>query len=98
MSWERKDVMSIEKRFAVLLENKLNQLAFQGYTVFERWELLCWFNKERITTAVWVDIKERWSMRSENEADTRKLSILKCDDTTSPQKYIIFITDCIEDL
>jgi hypothetical protein len=81
--------MSVQKKFEVLLENKLNQLNCQGYTIFEKWELYCWFNKERITSAVWDDIKERWDDRCPDRA----LSILKCED-----KFVVFIKDCIEDL
>jgi len=72
----------------ILLDNKLNQLWHQGYVVLHRWELLSWYGKDRITSVVWRDIGERWESLFDGETP-EKLKVIKCDDTTAPQKFVV---------
>ncbi|MEE9303640.1 MAG: hypothetical protein V3U84_07615 [Thiotrichaceae bacterium] len=71
-----------------LLENKLNQLWHQGYVVLHRWELLSWYGKDRITSAVWRDIWDSWEEMFDGE-EPEELKVIKCDETTAPQKYVV---------
>ncbi len=85
--------MTVQKRYQMALETKLDQLWHQGFTVFERWELLAWFDKERLTNVVWRDIQERWLEMFDLKKSENKLSVIKCDETTTPQTFIVIQAD-----
>ena len=80
--------MVASREYKALLLNKLNQLWFQGYVTFERWELLSWYGKDRITAVVWRDLEENWTAFYP-DGDAPELGIIKCDDSTTPQKYVV---------
>ncbi len=70
-----------------LIEDKLSQLKHQGYCVLERWEVLTKFpGRERITDGIWTSLKEEYE---EKFGPGDNLSVLKCDETTTPQKYVL---------
>ena len=71
-----------------MLDNKLNQLWYQGHTVFERWELLSWYGRDRITNVVWRDINDEWEALFQT-GKSQQLQVIKCDDTTTTQKFIV---------
>lgn len=77
-----------------LLSNKLSQLWYQGCVAFERWELLSWYGKDRITAVVWRDIEENWMAFFPN-GDAPPLGVIKCDDSTTPQKYFVLNTSAV---
>ena len=81
--------MTVQKRYQIALETKLDQLWHQGFTIFERWELLAWFGKERLTNVVWREIQETWTDTFQLEPDERPLLVIKCDETTSPQTFVV---------
>ena len=81
--------MAIQKRYQVALETKLDQLWHQGFCTIERWELSAWFSKERITNVVWREIIESWEHIFRLETDERPLKVIKCDETTTPQTFVI---------
>ena len=81
--------MTVKKRYQIALETKLDQLWHQGYAVFERWELLAWFNKERLTNVVWREIFETWYEVFDITEKNFPLRVIKCDETTAPQTFII---------
>jgi hypothetical protein len=80
--------MSVKREYKSNLDNKLNQLWYQGHAVFERWELLSWYGKDRITNVVWRDINDAWEALFVGTAP-QPLQVIKCDDTTATQKYIV---------
>ena len=85
--------MAIQRRYKLSLQVKLDQLWHQGYTILERWELLAWFEKERLTNVVWREIQELWMESYELEENERPLDVIKCDQTSSPQTFIIIQTE-----
>jgi len=84
--------MAVQSRYEIALETKLDQLWHQGYTTFERWELLAWFEKEKLTNVVWREIHEIWMKTFELEEDERPLRVIKCDETSTPQTFVIIQT------
>ncbi|MFK5948007.1 MAG: hypothetical protein QM500_04445 [Methylococcales bacterium] len=80
--------MAVQKRYKSAMETKLAQLWHQGYTVFERWELLAWYDKERLTNVVWRDIQETWEDIYDLDGTEKTLQIIKCDDSKSPQTIV----------
>ena len=89
-------IVAITRKYKVLLDNKLNQLMYQGYVKLERWELRSWYGRDRLTNVVWRDITESWESLFEDTAPT--LKIIKCDETTAPQQYLLLNSDQIVDL
>ncbi|MDC9581800.1 hypothetical protein PSI15_09505 [Xenorhabdus sp. PR6a] len=87
--------MAVLKRFNSDLENKLNQLWYHGFVTFERWELLCWFEKDRITKAVWADIVEAWDEWFDEPVE---LKVVKADSSSTPQRYLVIRADKLTDL
>ncbi|CAI1772771.1 Uncharacterised protein [Serratia fonticola] len=84
--------MAVVRRFSPFLENKLNQLYHQGYVEFERWELLSWFQKDRITKAVWTEIISIWDEWFDEPVPLRMIQV---DESSTPQKYLILRQDRI---
>ncbi|NNM56432.1 hypothetical protein [Acidocella sp.] len=71
-----------------IIEDKLAQLKHQGFCEIERWEILTKFpGRERITDSIWSNLKEEYEERF-GVGD--RLMVLKCDETTTPQKYVLF--------
>jgi hypothetical protein len=90
--------MAIDKRYKTSLDNKFNQLWYQGYCTLERWEITSWFgHKERITNAVWRDILETWYEFAESETDY-PIQIIRCDTATPTQSFILVLSTRISDL
>lgn len=89
--------MSVNKEYKALLSNKINQLWYQGYVTFERWELLSWYDRDRITNVVWRDINEAWADCFTNGSPS-PLQVIKCDDSTSPQKFVVVNTASLTDI
>lgn len=89
--------MAIERRFHVLLENKLGQLFYQGHVVLERWELLTWAGRDRLTNVVWRDIEESWATLFE-AGKAPGLKVIKCDDTSATQRYVLVNPKRLKDL
>lgn len=81
--------MTVHKRYQIALETKLDQLMHQGFTIFERWELLAWFGKARLTNVVWREIEETWIETFELDPNERPLLVIKCDETTTPQTFVV---------
>ncbi len=81
--------MTVQKRYQIALETKLDQLWHQGFTIFERWELLAWFGKERLTNVVWREIQETWTDTFQLDPNERPLLVIKCDETTAPQTFVV---------
>lgn len=79
--------MGLQKSRKIFLETKLDQLWHQGYCILERWELVSWFDKERITNVVWREIQEIWEEVYEDGSPN--LMIVKCDETTAPQRFVV---------
>jgi len=79
------------------LDNKLNHLWHQGYVELHRWELLSWYEKDRITNVVWRDISERWEALFEGE-EPDILAVIECGDSTPPAKYLVINTDELENI
>jgi hypothetical protein len=74
-----------------IVEDKLAQLKHQGFCELERWEILTKFpGRERITDGIWSTLKEEYEERF-GEGD--RLVVLKCDETTTPQKYVLMNKD-----
>jgi len=90
--------MAVNKRYKIALETKLDQLSHQGYAVFERWELLAWFNKERLTNVVWREIQETWIDIFNLDANEKPLQVIKCDTTTAPQTFVVIQKNRIEEM
>ncbi len=90
--------MTVKKRYRIALETKLDQLDHQGYTIFERWELLAWFGKERLTNVVWREIQDTWIDIFDLEEGQKPLKVIKCDETTAPQTFIVIQTKRAEDM
>jgi hypothetical protein len=90
--------MTVKKRYRIALETKLDQLHHQGYAIFERWELLAWFDKERLTNVVWREIQDSWEEIFGLKEGQRPLQVIKCDLTTAPQTFLIVQADRIEDM
>ena len=89
--------MACLKRFSTDVENKLNKSFYMGYVEIERWELLSWFGGEKITKTVWASLFETWSSWFDDE-ECPSIKIIRCDNTTSTQKYVLFRSDNIQDL
>ncbi|EKE09998.1 MAG: hypothetical protein ACD_16C00091G0001 [uncultured bacterium] len=89
--------MAIVRRFEILLENKLGQLFYQGHVVLERWELLTWAGRDRLTNVVWRDIEETWAALFE-AGRAPVLKVIKCDETTAPQRYVLVNSKRLKDL
>ena len=90
--------MAVIKRYKIPIETRLNQLLYQGYTVFERWELLAWFDKERLTNVVWREIQETWIDLFELEEKKNLLQVIKCDETASPQAFVVIQKNRVEEM
>lgn len=90
--------MAVIKRYKIPIETRLNQLWYQGYTVFERWELLAWFGKERLTNVVWREIQETWIDVFQLEEDENPLQVVKCDETTAPQTFVVIQKNRVEEM
>ena len=90
--------MTVKKRYKIALETKLDQLWHQGYAVFERWELLAWFSKERLTNVVWREIQETWIEIFDLDEDENPLQVIKCDETTAPQTFIVIQKNRTEEM
>lgn len=86
--------MGIHRMYEVSLNNKLNELWYQGATTFERWELLSWFGKERITNAVWTEIKERWDAFYTGSDAPAKLAFIP---TSEKERYLVVIKEGLID-
>lgn len=89
--------MAVIKRYKIPIETRLNQLWYQGYTVFERWELLAWFDKERLTNVVWREIQETWIDLFELEEKKNLLQVVKCD-KTAPQTFVVIQKNRVEEM
>ena len=53
--------MSLAKKFDPLFSNKMAELQHCGYVEFYKWELLTWFQRDRITNVIWNEIYDRWA-------------------------------------
>jgi len=72
-----------------VIEDKLSQLKYQGFCVIERWEILTKFpGRERITDGIWSSIKEEYE---EKFGEGDNICLIKCDETTTPQKFVLVI-------
>jgi len=83
--------MAIRRDYKVLLSNKLDQLNHQGYTILERWELLSWYGRDRITNVVWRDIQETWESYdwSAIKSGAPEIGVIKTDESTSCQTFVL---------
>jgi hypothetical protein len=90
--------MTVKKRYKIALETKLDQLFHQGYTILERWELLAWFDKERLTNVVWREIFETWIELFDLDEEKNTLQVIKCDETTTPQTFIVIQKERVEEI
>ncbi len=90
--------MTVKKRYRIALETKLDQLHHQGYAVFERWELLAWFNKERLTNVVWREIQDTWMDIFDLKEGKKPLKVIKCDLTTAPQTFVVIQAERAEEM
>jgi hypothetical protein len=90
--------MSAQPSYKAMLSHKLDQLNHQRFTVLERWELLSWYGRERVTNVVWRDIKEVWESLdwSGVKGGAPEIKVIKTDETTSPQKYILVRADSLQ--
>jgi len=78
--------MGVQKRYKTKLEEKLNQLNSQGFTIFERWELLHWFDQEKLSQkSVWGNIHDDY-LEYDEDAD---LAIINCDQTAPPSRLLV---------
>lgn len=89
--------MVIQREYKAMLSHKLDQLNHQSYTVLERWELLSWYGRERVTNVVWRDIVELWESLDWTgvKGGTPTIGVIKTDETTSPQKFVLVRMDSI---
>jgi hypothetical protein len=77
-------------RKLTIIDEKLIQLKHQGFCVIERWEILSEHpSRERITDAVWGDIKDRYLDMIGSQEQNRNIMLVKCDDTTTVQKFVL---------
>ena len=90
--------MALQKKYKIILETRLEQLWHQGFCVLERWELAAWFNKDRITNVVWREIQETWDDLLESDNDSYPLSIIRCDETTTPQQFVVIRSDRVKEM
>jgi hypothetical protein len=56
----------MEKRFADALEFRLDEVEDRRFAEVTWDELLRWYDRQRVTKAVWQDIMERWEERTED--------------------------------
>lgn len=86
------------KRFSADVENKLNKLFYMGYVEIERWEMLSWFGGEKITKTVWASLFEVWSGWFDEYAECPSIKVIRCDNTTATQKFVLIRSDNIQDI
>lgn len=85
------------KRFSINVENKLNELYYKNYVTIERWELLAWFGVEKITKTVWNAMLSDWNEWFD-EGEAPAINIIRCDDLSATQKYVLIRSDYIKEL
>lgn len=69
--------MSLTKKFDPIFSNKIAELFHCGFVEIQKWELLTWFQKERITVVVWNEIHDRWvDICEENQCDPEENKLL----------------------
>lgn len=89
--------MAVLKQPNQLLLDRLEQLSYKGFCVIERWEVMAWFKaKERITNVVWRAILSAWELHHDQD-QIRPLQLIKCDDSTTPQAYVLVVKDRLLD-
>lgn len=57
----------MKKRFDAELDFRLDRVADDGCAIITAQELYRWFDRERLTKAVWEEIATRWEDREEGE-------------------------------
>jgi len=92
----REFCMSLAKKFDADLTNKIAELRHCGYVEFNKWELLTWFQRDRITSVIWDEIYERWSDVWEGSDSKVEDNPLMYRDTG--KSYIIINKSYFEDL
>lgn len=96
--------MSVLKKFNGIFETRISQLYYQGYTIFDRYELLAWYNKDKVTKVVWQDIQESWEdfyigkAVPEKKKAVPEIHVIKGDETTTVQKYIVVNVERLIDI
>lgn len=90
--------MALQRRYKIALETKIDQLWHQGFCIFERWELAAWFDRERITNVVWREIQEYWVDSFELEPSEKPLKVIKCDQTSTPQTFVVIQSKRTKDM
>jgi len=80
---------------------KLDQLWYEGWVKFERWELLSFYNKDRITKAVWKDIGEMWASMYDDPDDAEPLSYVTIrseEKVTTPHSFLLINKNQMRDI
>ena len=82
--------MKREHRYALQL--KLDQLWYEGWVRFDRWELLSFFEQERVTRSVWRDIEDMWAEMFSDPDEVSKLSYVTVrseERVTTPHSFLL---------
>jgi len=82
--------MSIEKEFKPFLKEKLNQLWHQGFTVFQRYELLGYFDNERLTHVIWKEVQEEWE-EFFDEGKANELKVIQDDENLKYSRTFLVV-------
>jgi hypothetical protein len=79
--------MSLAKKFDPLFSNKMAELQHCGYVEIYKWELLTWFQRDRITNVVWNEIHDRWvDIWEDTSSSTEENQLLYTD---TGKSYVI---------
>jgi hypothetical protein len=90
--------MITNKRHQASFISRLEELDSRGFAHIERWELLLWFSKQKITSALFRDIQKFWFEKFILTTDSRSkksqnlLHVIKADEK-SAQHFMLVIVD-----
>ncbi|OQX06072.1 MAG: hypothetical protein BWK73_31895 [Thiothrix lacustris] len=83
------------------LSLKLDQLWYEGWVKFDRWELLAFFERQRVTNAVWSQINEMWADRhSENDVveELAYVTVRSEENVTTPHAFLLINKSQLHDI
>lgn len=80
---------------------KLDQLWYEGWVKFERWELLSFYERERVTKAVWKEIEEMWAEMYDDPEDAEPLSYVTIrseEKVSTPHSFLLINRNQMHDI
>ncbi|ELB7608855.1 TPA: hypothetical protein KD105_004626 [Vibrio parahaemolyticus] len=83
------------------MQLKLDQLWYEGWAKFDRWEVLTFFERKRVTRAVWQEIEEMWADMFHDPKNYEPLMIVKVrseDNVTTPHSFLLINKNQTEDI